>query len=559
MKKSLRYALVLLVVASIFTGCKKGESESPEVGAKKAAPVSYKPERGDSIIIGSIGDISGLIPHTTSDSSSHTIAGYIYSGLVRYDKNLNIEGDLAESWDISEDGLTITFHLRQGVLWHDGELFTADDVEFTYNWMLDPNTPTAYSGDFEMVKTLKVKDLYTIEVTYSEPFAPGLISWSIWILPKHLMVGKDLKTTTLASQPIGTGPYMFKEWLVKEKITLEAYDNYYEGRPNIDKIIYRVIPDNATMFLELKTGGIDYMGLDPIQYTKQTDTPEFNKNFNKFKYLSNGYTYMGFNLKNEMFKDKRVRQAISYAINKEAIIQGVLFGLGQVAIGPYKPGTWAYNENVRKYPYDIEKAKVLLADAGWKDTDDDGILDKDGKQFHFTLITNQGNDVRRKVTEIIQAQLKDVGIVVDIRIYEWATFIKEFVNKRKFDALVLGWNITNDPDSYDVWHSSKTGEEELNFVSFKNEEVDELLAKGRTTFEQAERKKYYDRFQEILAEEVPYSFLYVSEALPAVSSRIKGIEPVPTGITHNFIKWFVPSTLQKYKDAPVAGSEQSEN
>jgi peptide/nickel transport system substrate-binding protein len=547
MKKAIKAAAIFILLTSLIIGC--GKKEGPKKAKpKKAEPKKvFKPAYGDSIIMGSIGDISGLIPHITSDGSSHTIGSYIYNGLVRYDKNLEIEGELAESWDISDDGLKITFHLRQGVLWHDGELFTADDVMYTYKFMIDPNTPTAYAGDFLMVKSVEVKDIYTIEVTYDEPFAPALISWGTWILPKHLMEGKDLKTTSLATQPIGTGSYKFVEWLAKEKITLEAYDHYFEGRPYIDKVIYRVIPDSATMFLELKSGGIDYMGLEPLQYTKQTDSEEFKKGFNKYKYLSNGYTYLGFNLLHDLFKDKRIRQAVSYAINKEAIIKGVLFGLGQTAIGTYKPGTWVYNQNVKKYAYHPEKAKTLLEEAGWKDTDDDGILDKDGKLFEFTLITNMGNDVRRKVAEIIQAQLKDIGIKVSIRIYEWATFINEFVNKKKFDAVVLGWSLSQDPDIYDIWHSSKTEEGELNFVSFKNKEVDELLIKGRTTFNQEERKKHYDRFQEILAEEAPYAFLYVPEALPAVSSRFQNIEPAPAGITHNFIKWYVPKELQKYK------------
>jgi peptide/nickel transport system substrate-binding protein len=539
---------VIFALSSFLAfGCGKKKDEKKEEAKPAAEQEKFKPAYGDSIIIGSIGDISGLIPHITSDSSSHDIGSYIYSGLVRYDKNLQLEGDLAEAWEVSDDGLKITFKLRQGVLWQDGTLFTADDVMFTYKFMIDPNTPTAYAGDFLMVKKLEIIDIYTIEVTYDEPFAPALASWTLGILPKHLMAGKDLKTTTLATQPVGTGPYKFVEWLPKEKITLEAYDQYYEGKPYIEKVIYRIIPDNATMFLELKAGGIDYMGLDPVQYSRQTDTKEFKEKFNKYKYLSNGYTYMGFNLTHELFKDKRVRQAISYAINKQAMIDGILLGLGQVAVGPYKPGTWAHNPNVKRYDYNPEKAKVLLEDAGWKDEDDDGILEKDGRKFEFTLITNMGNDVRKKVTEIIQAQLADIGIKVEIRIYEWATFINEFVDKKKFEALVLGWGLSQDPDAYDIWHSDKTKDGELNFVTFKNEEVDELLIKGRTTFNQDERKAYYDKFQEILAEEAPYSFLYVAEALPVVSSRFKGIEPAPAGITHNFVKWYVPKELQVYK------------
>ena len=241
-----------------------------------------------------------------------------------------------------------------------------------------------------------------------------------------------------------------------------------------------------------------------------------------------------------------MRKAISYAIDKQEIIDIVLLGLGEVATGPYKPGTWQYNSDVVRYEYDPEKAKELLSEAGWEDTDGDGIIDKDGVPFEFTIITNQGNELRAKSAEIIQARLKDVGIKVKIRIIEWAAFLSEFVEPRKFEAMILGWNILQDPDLYDVWHSSKTGPDELNHISFENAEVDRLLEEGRKVFDQQKRKKYYFRIQEILADEAPYVFLYVPEALPVVHARFHGIEPAPAGISYNFTEWYVPEGLQKY-------------
>jgi peptide/nickel transport system substrate-binding protein len=200
---------------------------------------------------------------------------------------------------------------------------------------------------------------------------------------------------------------------------------------------------------------------------------------------------------------------------------------------------------VKRYPHDPQKAKALLAEAGWKDTNGDGILDQGGRPFEFEIITNQGNDVRAKCAEIIQKRLADVGIKVKIRILEWAAFVNDFINKRKFDATILGWTVPLDPDLYDVWHSSKTGPRELNFIAYQNKEVDDLIEKGRGTFDQNERKKYYDRVQEILAVEQPYTFLFAPDALPMVHGRFRGIEVAPLGITHNFIKWYVPKEEQK--------------
>lgn len=535
----------LVVIAGIFFLYACG-GEMPEGYTGTGASSDHIPAYGDIIVEGSIGDASNLIPILSSDSTSHEIASLVFNGLVKYDRDMKVVGDLAESWDISEDGLEITFHLKKGVRWHDGHPFTAEDVFFTYQLTIDPQTPTAYAGDFLRVKEVEVLDPHTIRVTYPEPFAPALMSWGSAVLPRHLLEGKDITRVSFARHPVGTGPYVFKEWKTGQKIVLVSNPDYFEGRPFVDGYIMRIIPDMATMFLELRAKGIDRMGLTPLQYTRQTENNLFRNNFNKYRYLSFSYTYLGYNLEHPLFRDRRVRQAISYAINKEELVEGVLLGLGQEAIGPFKPGTWPYNPDVKRYPYNPAKAREILARAGWQDSDGDGLLDRDGSPFAFEIITNQGNEVRAKCAEIIQRRLADIGIAVKIRVVEWAAFINEFINKKRFDATILGWTITLDPDLYDVWHSSKTQPGELNFVSFKNDEVDELLRKGRGTFDRKERKRCYDRIQEILAEEQPYTFLYVPDALPIISSRFRGIDPAPIGIGHNFIRWYVPKGEQRY-------------
>ena len=534
---------VILVV--MYSGCSQREEERTERPRADSGP-AY----GDILVEGSIGDASNLIPLLASDAASHNISGMIFNGLVKYDKDVNVVGDLAESWDISKDGLVITFHLRKGVKWHDGAPFTADDVLYTYKVTIDPKTPTAYAEDFLRVKKVEVIDRYTFRVTYAKPYAPALTSWGAAILPRHLLEGRDITKSPLKRYPIGTGPYRFKEWVTGQKIVLVSNPDYFEGRPYIEGYVMRIIPDMATMFLELRARGIDRMDLTPLQYTRQTENRFFSWNFNKYRYLSFSFTYLGFNLKHPLFKDKRVRQAVAYAIDKDDIVKGVLIGLGKAATGPYKPGTWAYNPNVKQYPYDPAKAKALLTEAGWKDVNSDGVLEKDGQPFVFEILLNQGNEVRRKSAEIIQKRLAQVGIQAKIRTVEWSAFVKEFITKRKFDATILGWTIPMDPDLYNVWHSSKMGPEELNFVSYANPEVDMLLEKGLGTFDQKERKRAYDRIQEILAEDQPYVFLYVPDALPIFNARFRGIAPAPIGIGYNMIKWYVPKEEQKLVMTP---------
>jgi peptide/nickel transport system substrate-binding protein len=270
------------------------------------------------------------------------------------------------------------------------------------------------------------------------------------------------------------------------------------------------------------------------------------RDFRKYQYLSFGYTYLGYNLKDWKFQDRRVRQAITHAIDKEEIIEGVLLGLGLIATGPYKPDTQWYNPKVKDYPYDVEKARKLLAEAGWKSSGKEGVLEKDGKPFEFTILTNQGNESRARCAEIIQRRLAAAGMRVKIRTVEWAAFINDFIDKKNFEAVILGWTLGQDPDLYDIWHSSKVGQKELNFISYKNPEVDSLLEKGRYTFDYKTRKACYDRIQEILAEDQPYTFLFVPNALPILHARFHGVEPAPAGISYNMDKWYVPKAEQRY-------------
>ncbi len=538
-----------LTLALALGGC-GGEADSAveQVGARGGEKAAY----GDTFIEALTGNISGLIPNILSDSASFEVGSLIYSGLVMRDRDLNLVPELAESWKFSKDCLNLTFKLRSNVRWHDGQPFTASDVVFTYDTMINPKTPTAYREDFKAVESVTAPDPLTVRIRYKQPYAKALQSWGTWVLPQHLLEpyvreGKLREAPQNRSNPVGTGAYRFNQWKPGEKVVLVANPDYFEGRPYISRVVYRIIPSQATIFLELKARGVDSAGLTALQFKRQTEYPAFRKAYHKYQYPANAYTYLGFNLKDPRFADRRVRQAFAHAIDKRELIDGVLLGLGRDATGPYKPGTWAYNGNVRTYPHDLEKARALLAAAGWRDKNADGLLvNRDGQPFKFELMTNQGNDERKKVAEIVQASLKELGIQVEIRVIEWASFLKEYIKKRRFEAIILGWGIGLDPDQYEIWHSSKTGPDELNHISYANPEVDALLDAGRSSCLQEDRKKYYDRLQEVLAEDQPLVFLYFRDSLPVVSARVRGIVPAPNGIRYNFNEWYVPKHLQRY-------------
>lgn len=542
---SLRRVLIFIFFLSLLCGCEEQGAKATPVPAVVASEIPASPQSGGSLVQAMLGEPSNLIAVLAADGASSEIASQVYVSLVKYNKDIELVPYAAESFEVLDDGKLLKFKIRQDIRWFDGQPLTADDVEFTYQLMIDPATPTAYSANFKLVKAFRKTGKYSFEVEYDRPFAKALITWAMDILPKHALEGEDLLNTKYSRQPLGAGPYTLQSWDAGSQLVLVANQDFFEGKPYIDRIIYRVIPDLSTQFLELKSGSIDTMGLTPLQYLYQTSGPGWDGSFSKFQYLSNGYTFLGFNFRHPFFQDVRVRKAIDCAIDREEIVKGVLYGLGAAANGPYKPGTWQYNESIKPRAYDPEKAQRLLAEAGWSDTDGDGVLDKDGKPFAFSIITNQGNTQRIKTGVIIQQRLKDVGILVELRTVEWAAFLKEFVFKGRFDAIILAWNILQDPDIFNVWHSSKAMDGGLNFIKYINPQFDALLEQGRGLVLKEQRKPIYDKVQQILYDDVPYCFLYVPKALPIVQARVQNIKAAPAGITYNFTKWWIPALMQR--------------
>jgi peptide/nickel transport system substrate-binding protein len=505
------------------------------------------------LVISSIGDASFLNPILSQDSASSEINSFVFNGLIKYDRDLQgFVGVLAESWKVEKGPEpVITFYLRKGVLWHDGKEFTAEDVKFTYDKIMDEKTNTVRRSDYELVKTAEVLDPYTFRVTYKQPFSPGLATWGMGIIPKHLLEKEDINTTKFNRRPLGTGPFRFIEWVSDEKIVVEANPKYFEGRPNLDRIIYRVIPEPSLSEMELLTQGVDYYSVFPHQLRRMKEVP-FLKMYSQ---PTLSYTYIGYNLKNPLFQDKRVRQALTYATNREEIVQYVLYGLGTVATGPFPNHLWYCNPKVKPIPYDPQKARQLLAEAGWKDTDGDGILDKDGKPFLFRLITNSGNEIRKDVGVLVQRQLREVGIDVKFELYEWSVFLKNFINAKAFDACILGWGLSPDPDDYQIWHSSQI-EKGFNFVSYKNPEVDLLWEEGRREYDVEKRKQIYWRIHELMAEDQPYTFLYVPLGNSALQKKfylmekdqtggetLREIKMEKAGLEYDLNKWYVPKGI----------------
>ena len=545
-------ALLCICASSAFCADSAGDLPEESDLAPSGAAISQAgpPASGGSIFFGTIGEASNLIPYLTSDSASHEVADLIYTAPLRYNKDLQPEPWAAESWSMEDGGKRMRFTLRKGILWEDGQELTAEDVAFTCKLAADPATGSPYAEDFLRIKELRVIDRYTFEVRYDQFFARAVSTWMNPILPKHILEGQNIRSTPFARKPMGAGPYRLKSWEPGSRIVLEASPTYFAGKPRIDEVVYRIIPDNATMFMETRAGRLDVMDLSPLQYLRQTSGTEWQSRFHKFRYIASVYIFLGFNLEHPFFKDVRVRRAISMAIDREGIIKGVLLGQGVPAFGPFKPGSWPYHPGLKPMPRNIAAARALLVEAGFADHDGDGLLDRNGQPLAFTILTNQGNEQRILAATVMQSQLREVGIDVRIRTVEWAAFIREFVNKGRFDAVLLGWTIPQDPDLFSVWHSSQTFEGGLNFTHYRNPEVDKLLEEAQSTPDQKKRAELYYRIQEIFDAEQPYCFLFVPYALPVVQRRFQGIEPALAGIMYNFEKWWIPKALQHTQMQP---------
>jgi peptide/nickel transport system substrate-binding protein len=535
--------LPLLAAFLLFAGCGQPLDKS---GADLDRP--YSPQSGGTLVDAMAGEPSGLIPMLAGESAASTIAANIFNTLLKYDKNLELEGELAKSWDISSDQKTITFHLKPSLKWADGASLTSDDVLFTWKLVTDDNTRTPYGADYKLVTKAEASDPLTFRVSYAQPYAPALDSWAgLQILPKHLLEGQDINTTPFARKPVGSHYYQLGEWDNGERIILTRNPNATQGQARIDKLLSRIIPDPAAQFLELMADNIDSMNLSPIQYARIFPArPELNNRIARYKELGNAYTYLGFNLKRKPFDDQRVRQAINYAIDKQEIIDGVLLGLGEPVASPYKPGTRWSNPELHPYPYDPEKAKQLLKEAGYDDHDGDGILDKDGKPLAFEILTNQ-NKQREMSATLIQRRLKEIGIDVKIRVLEWASFIGRFIKTGEFEVVLLGWGLGQEPDQYNIWHSSQQAPGQFNFIGYSNPQVDKLLEQGRLELNPDKRQEIYHQFAKILLEDSPIVYLYAGYGLPAIHKRVKGIDnpAPPAGIGHNAYEWYIPEPLRR--------------
>lgn len=480
-----------------------------------------------------------------------------------------LERQLIELAPVFEHNPIIVFKLRRGVRFHDGHEFDAGDVKFTYEAIMNPKNLSPRTSDFEPIKSVETPDRHTVRVIYKRLFSPAIDAWTMGILPGHLLntdaLAREMDRRELSPaarerfglrdsefnrNPIGTGPFRFSEWRSDELVHLVRHDSYWEGAPKYREFYYRVIPDPLTQEVEFRTGAVDAYGPLPHQVARY----QSDDRYQAFTSLGFSYSYIGYNNDHPLFRDKRVRRALGMAINTDEIIQYVLYGQGERTTGPYPKNTDWYDKTVSPLPFDPQQALRILEDLGWK-RNSAGWLEKEGRVFEFNLTTNHGNPIRKAILTIAQNSWRKIGIKCNTQVFEWAVFLEDFIDPRKFDAVVLGWSMGIDPDLFQIWHSSQSGPKQLNFVGYSDAEVDELIVRIRQEYDVAQQRAMTQRLHRRIAEDQPYTFLYASQGTTVLDKKIVvmnddgtygPVTPTRSGsVFFDFNKWrkleFVPT------------------
>ncbi len=500
MKRTSLLTALLLILAMLASGCGGSGSDNKAKDTQKrlvyGAEFEYE-------------KLNPLLDTTNVDNM-------IFSGLTRFDQNNQAVPDLAESWTISDDQLVYTFKLRKDVKWHDGTTFSSSDVKFTLDKVLDPAVNTPIRQEFEQIAAVEAPDAGTVIIKLKQTFPPLLDKLSLGILPEHMLKGKDLNNADFNSNPVGTGPFKFKQWKKGESRTVTANESFYRGKPKLDEVVFKFLPDANVRLVQMETGEVDLVFVEP----EQLDRVSKIAGAQVYEVPSADYRCMMYNFNDPLWQDVRIRQALNYSVDRTGIVSAILRGKGQEAYGPLQK-SWANNPDVEKYAYNPDQAKALLAEAGWK-AGADGILEKDGKKLSFVLTCPLTDPVRVAIANTLATDFKKIGVEAEPDPKDWSV-----IEIEKCQAFVLGWGSPFDPDdhTFKLFTSGVIGTEDNNLGSYRNAEVDRLLQAARTTSDQSVRKQYYTDFQKTLNADPAYNFICYLDAIYAVNKNVSGIKP----------------------------------
>ncbi|MEZ4860474.1 MAG: ABC transporter substrate-binding protein [Caldilineaceae bacterium] len=514
-------------------------------------------------------DATILNPILWSDAASGGVGGYFFPSLIGVNP---FSGEfeatqMAESWDVSADGLVWTFHLRDGVVWSDGDPVDAADFKFTYDAIASDLVETPRKSAVEQIESIEVLDPLTIQVTFKEVKCDGLGDLGLGWLPSHLYAAdfSDIMENPLNEAPaVSAGPFVFQSWNRDENTIMLRNDSYWEGAPLMEGLITKVVPNAGARLAQLKSNEVSAISLQPDQIEEAKADP----NINIYKFNDDGYDYIGLNLADPanpqpgqdedgnlidqaphpILSDLNVRKAIAHALDYNAIIDSVYLGQGyQVASNVLPAVEWAHDAAIQPYDYDPEAAKALLEEAGWVDNDGDGIREKDGKTLSLTLKTNAGNTTRENLGVLVQDQLNAIGFQIDFQAIDFGTLVGELLGQT-FDMVIIGWTgLGSDPNDDSFWHTKyDTPDSGFNFVSYHNADIDKLLEEGVAVVgcAAADRAPFYQKIQQQIHDDVPYVFISGGVGNTGYRTEWGGLDPGTWSFYWNVHQWYLKNLSQ---------------
>ncbi|MCK4546581.1 MAG: peptide-binding protein [Candidatus Eisenbacteria sp.] len=534
-------ALVVLVV--LFSSC---QNTSDRAGSPEDTD---NPAYGDVLVIGTEADADALNPLVSVANTGSDVYGQLFCQLARIKPDMkDFEPWLATRWEFSPDRRTLTFQLRDDVTWHDGEKFSAHDVVFSFDLYSSEEIGWKTIRWLEDIESVTAVDSFAVRFDFRQAYPDQFFdAWIFRPLPRHILQNVSLdamRTADFNRQPIGNGPFRFISWIPQQRIELAAYDGYFEGRPFLDRLVWKVIPDATSLATQLGNGQIDLWPVVPsAQKVRVRELP----NINVHSYPSRVYHYVCWNIADPLFSDRSVRRALSMAIDRQKIIDSLLDGMGRPAMGPIPSFLWAHNPDLKQIPFDPQQAVELLAREGWVDRDGDGWLDRDGQPFEFEIITNGDNQIRADITVVLQEDLRKIGIKVVPRLVEWTVFVERLTRKKDFQAAVSAWVSAIKVDLTTIWHS-RSIMDKYNIGHYANPGVDSLIDHARVELDRETARDLWGRAQQIIVDDAPYTFLFVTDEVVAVDGRVRNVRPTTYSWDYNLCRWWVPTGEQRYPD-----------
>jgi peptide/nickel transport system substrate-binding protein len=550
-----------LLAASLFlvlSACTRHEASAPSTNGQPSVEAAGPPVQGDWVVQRIDSDVDSLNPITGEDTNGDLIrSSLVCEGLLQVNNyTAKLEPCLAETWEISPDQLTYTFHLRHGVKWHDGQPFTAEDVKFTYDKVQDPKTDCPFLRVyFTTIKSCDVLDPYTVRFTASERYFKTLDAiGGLPIVPKHIFEQgePDFNKHPFQRHPIGTGPYKFVRWDTGSQIVLERNDDYWDtAHPRYpQRIVYEVIEEPYVAAQLVKKDEIDVFDkVAPLIWQHSLAGSPSMTRLHKIVYTYPAYQYVGYNLRLPVFSDIRVRHAIDLLMPRDEIISKIYLGQYASKTSGYDlPSAPSYNHDVPPTPNDPALALQLLDQAGWKNDHGDGLLYKDGQALSFTLLYPAGDPIRGKIAELIQEALLRAGIDVKLSSLQFAQLIQR-TDDWQFDAVLMGWSLDLNGDPYQIWHSSQADlKDSSNFIGYKSPAADKLIEEGRLEYDDDKRNALYRQLHRIIHDDYPVSFLLNPRQIVVISDRYQNVNIFAPRPCFDITTWWVPSALQKYRD-----------